>query len=555
MGLAATIGTAVGGFLGIAPEVIAPEVIGGAILGVGTGAIGSEITGGNPLIGALTGGLTGGLVPAIGPEIGGALGIGTTAGEALTGAALGAGSSAITGGNPLIGAATGGAGPLLQSVAGDVFGSTGTPAAATSGVASAASPVSGAGTSAAGAAAPAGAALDPLSSGLLGSPDFGGGSVTSTGVQPLTSLSMPDVGGTPAGGTASPAGVPANIAPTSGSVDPLTSTMEATGLSSISLAPGLTGAAIESAPITLTGGAGGGGGGGGGLAPGEGDFGGGSPVAVGGASGGGMTEDATFAGATGGATGGVDTGGGTSGFSSDYLGGLLKDPNAYINATPQAQVAADVQQATLGGTASSDIISSAVPGTTTGGNTGTGGSFLGKLFGGSGMSSLLGPAALLGGGALLYDFMHQPKLPSVQSSLGPIQNTAQQLGAQGQQLQSYLQTGNLPPGVQQGIDQAVKSAQATIASRYAAMGTDPNRNSAALQDMQNAALMGKTQGANIAMNLLNTGIQESQLSAALYEQILNLTLSQDQRLSSAIGNFAASMVPRTVITQPATTSA
>ena len=50
-----------------------------------------------------------------------------------------------------------------------------------------------------------------------------------------------------------------------------------------------------------------------------------------------------------------------------------------------------------------------------------------------------------------------------------------------------------------------------------------------------------TQGANIAQQLLQQGVSETQLSAGLYSQMLNLASSQDAALSSAIGNFATSL--------------
>jgi len=61
---------------------------------------------------------------------------------------------------------------------------------------------------------------------------------------------------------------------------------------------------------------------------------------------------------------------------------------------------------------------------------------------------------------------------------------------------------------------------------------------AALANVDNVAV---TQGADIAMKLLQTGVQESQLSAELYNLILQNALGQDQALGSAIGNFATGL--------------
>lgn len=183
---------------------------------------------------------------------------------------------------------------------------------------------------------------------------------------------------------------------------------------------------------------------------------------------------------------------------------------------------------------------SVTPGT---GSTG-GGGFL------SGLTS--NPLALLGIGALGYNLLSQPSLPNVKSEIGPIQGTAGNLTAQGTQLASYLQSGQLPPGVQQGITQASDQAKAAIRSKYAAMGDTGS--SAEAQDLANVDVVAQTQGAGIAMQLLQTGINESQLGAALYTELLNATLNQSNATGAAIANFASAMVPRTVITQPSTTT-
>jgi hypothetical protein len=90
---------------------IITSTAGGAAFGAGE----SALFGGNPLTGAVTGGITSGVTTGVGPIVGSTLGIGTTAGEALTGAGVGAAASGIAGGNPLTGALTGAAGPLIGS--------------------------------------------------------------------------------------------------------------------------------------------------------------------------------------------------------------------------------------------------------------------------------------------------------------------------------------------------------------------------------------------------------------------------------------------------------
>lgn len=101
------------------------------VLGAAVGAVGSAVTGGNPLLGALGGGITGGF-GELGGLAGDAIGIGSDAGGAIGGALGGVAGAGITGGNPLIGALTGGAGGLFGQMSqnGDLsslFGGDSTP--------------------------------------------------------------------------------------------------------------------------------------------------------------------------------------------------------------------------------------------------------------------------------------------------------------------------------------------------------------------------------------------------------------------------------------------
>lgn len=112
------IGTAIGTALGATG--VGATMLGGAVLGGAT----AGLTGGNVLKGALLGGLGGGLGNSIGSSVSEGLGLNLgTAGQGVLGnALLGAGTAAVTGGNPLKGAAYGAlgtmAGNALQGVAG-----------------------------------------------------------------------------------------------------------------------------------------------------------------------------------------------------------------------------------------------------------------------------------------------------------------------------------------------------------------------------------------------------------------------------------------------------
>src|SRR5271157_24923 len=172
-----------------------------------------------------------------------------------------------------------------------------------------------------------------------------------------------------------------------------------------------------------------------------------------------------------------------------------------------------------------------------------GGGILGNLFGGGGGDESGGGKGLFGGSPALGLLAAAPvalqALRGTQPYKGEtqLQQSAAQLGQQGTQLQNYLQTGTLPPGAQAAINQATASAQAAIRSQYAAMGMSGS--SAEAQDLAAAQQQGAAQGTNMAMQLLNSGIQSSQMSDQLYQDIMNQSMQQDQDLSAAIGNFAS----------------
>lgn len=119
---------------------------------------------------------------------------------------------------------------------------------------------------------------------------------------------------------------------------------------------------------------------------------------------------------------------------------------------------------------------------------------------------------------------------------GNLESTANQLSAQGKQLSSYLNTGQLPPGVQASINQAGQDAAATIRSQYAARGMSGS--SAEQQDLANVQTTMASQASSIAMQLLNEGVSEENISSQLYTELMNVAMQQDQELSSAVTNFA-----------------
>lgn len=144
-----------------------------------------------------------------------------------------------------------------------------------------------------------------------------------------------------------------------------------------------------------------------------------------------------------------------------------------------------------------------------------------------------GPLASVGGLAATA-LMGNKKLPGEDQ----IRSEADKLATQGDALQNYLQTGTLPAGLQNALTQASKSAEAAIRSEYAAHGMS---GSSAEQDaLARVKENVSAQGSQMALQLLQTGIGESQGAAQLYQGILSSALQQDNNLGSAIGRFASS---------------
>ena len=125
-----------------------------------------------------------------------------------------------------------------------------------------------------------------------------------------------------------------------------------------------------------------------------------------------------------------------------------------------------------------------------------------------------------------------------------LKSQAAQFASQGQTLQSYLTNGTLPPGVATSLHSAGEAAKASIRSQYAARGMTGS--DAEARDLANVDTSIVTQGASIASDLLSKGVQESGLSAQLYQTIMNAATQQDAQLGKAISGFAQSLVPRNV---------
>lgn len=146
------------------------------------------------------------------------------------------------------------------------------------------------------------------------------------------------------------------------------------------------------------------------------------------------------------------------------------------------------------------------------------------------------PSAAINAAGLGLDLLKgQQPLPGESQ----LKSEANSFAGQGQTLSGYLQSGTLPPGVQQGLTQATEAAKATIRSQYAAKGMSGS--SAEQQDLAAVDNNARAQGANMAMQLLNMGISETGMASQLYKQLMDSSLAQDKSLGSSISSFASSL--------------
>lgn len=156
----------------------------------------------------------------------------------------------------------------------------------------------------------------------------------------------------------------------------------------------------------------------------------------------------------------------------------------------------------------------------------------------SGVGKVAGVAAA--GAGLGFDLLKGNPTDPNQKML---QAQAGQLSAQGQQLESYLKNGTLPPALQAQLKQATAAEKARIVSGYAARGqpTDPNQNSALAQELNAVDTNAIAAMADAQIQLLNTGIKETGMSTEIYNILTKLDMQNNQQLMQAISSFAAAL--------------
>lgn len=195
-------------------------------------------------------------------------------------------------------------------------------------------------------------------------------------------------------------------------------------------------------------------------------------------------------------------------------------------------------------------LSSVGAGAGAGGNavtTGGSGNILDSLVTGATNQITKNPLGLAAGVAGLgYNIFEGQKTSANEKAL---EASAASQAASGAQLQNYLNTGTLPPGVQAQVDQATAAAKARIISGYASRGqnADPAQNSALAQELAGVDTSAIALQGQLATNLLNSGIQETGMSNNLYQALIQIDQTQATNMGKAIANFAGALAPRTSI--------
>ena len=171
--------------------------------------------------------------------------------------------------------------------------------------------------------------------------------------------------------------------------------------------------------------------------------------------------------------------------------------------------------------------------------------------GGEGLSGIAGkagdylaknPTAILSALGMAANMMKGQQQPKYSADLA---RQAAELNARGAQLQGYLTSGTLPPGIGSALSGAHNSATASIRSRYANMGMSGS--SAEMQDLNNLAQTTVSQGADIANKLLATGVNQQQFASGLYQNLMATSMQQDTNMSNAIAGFTNAMAKASAV--------
>lgn len=233
---------------------------------------------------------------------------------------------------------------------------------------------------------------------------------------------------------------------------------------------------------------------------------------------------------------------GNIGYGTDFLSGNAPPLSPTATASPLAP-APEAGGAATGAGGAAAPSSSAVAADAAGqaGGEGLTGS-VSKLAGKAGDYLAKNPTAILSALGMAANMMKGQQPPKYSADLA---RQAAELNARGAQLQGYLTSGTLPPGIGSALSGAHNSAAASIRSRYANMGMSGS--SAEMQDLNNLAQTTVSQGADIANKLLATGVNQQQFASGLYQNLMATSMQQDTNMSNAIAGFTNAMAKASAV--------
>lgn len=128
--------------------------------------------------------------------------------------------------------------------------------------------------------------------------------------------------------------------------------------------------------------------------------------------------------------------------------------------------------------------------------------------------------------------------------------TSAALTTQGTELASYISKGTLPPAFQTALDQATSAAKTRAISNAAASGmpTDPTKNTALAQSIQQIEQNAVVQSAELMQRLASTGkslidsgMSQASLQEQIYQSLINTDMQQTKNTGAAIANFASAL--------------
>jgi hypothetical protein len=227
---------------------------------------------------------------------------------------------------------------------------------------------------------------------------------------------------------------------------------------------------------------------------------------------------------------------------------------APLGATTGAADATQIGSLSIPGVADSAVTTADNIVTDTGA-TGSSPSFVSQLVSGATNSLTKNPLGILAAGtglglSILRGNQTDPNQQQLQNEAPGLQAQGAALTASGQNLQTYLTNGTLPPGLQAQVTNAVQAAKARIIQNHASNGenTNPTQNSALAQELSQVDMNAIAQAGTLEQQLfsagnqlLQTGLSETGLSEQIYESLVKMDQTNNNQLMASIASMAAAL--------------